>query len=164
MSWPKEAARLILRHEPRRPQLQHLAILAAHTDHFLIALYHGDGVWSTEEGLHLLTFDERDEQEVALEGDEVLAHLVLRRVALGKGKLAGLELLEALGQVAHLGGYTPGHLRAVFAPRFHRFRVRELNLRDQAPANISWVSTRSIYENVIHIRVLQSTKIQSTKM
>ena len=135
MLWPKEAARLLLRHEPRRPQLQNLAILAAHADPFLIALYRGDGVWSTEEGLHLLTFG--DEQEVALEGDEVLAHLVLRRVALGKGKLAGLELLEALGQIAHLGGYTPDHLRAVFAPRFHRPRVRELNLRDQAPVNTS---------------------------
>ncbi len=117
--------------------MQHLAILAAHADAFLIALYRGDGVWSTEEGLHLLTFEQEDEQEVALEGDEILAHLVLRRVALGKGKLEGLELLEALGQVAHLGGYTPGHLRAVFAPRFHRPRVRELNLRDQAPVNIS---------------------------
>ena len=135
MLWPKEAARLILPHEPRRPQLHNLAILAAKADPFLIALYRGDGVWSTEEGLHLLTFG--DEQEVALEGDEVLAHLVLRRVALGKGKLAGLELLEALGQVAHLGGYTPDHLRAVFAPRFHRPRFRELNLRDQAPVNIS---------------------------
>ncbi len=161
MSWPKEAARLILRQEPRRPQLQHLAILAAHADHFLIALYHGDGVWSTEEGLHVLTFG--DEQEVALEGDEVLAHLVLGRVSLGPGKLGGLQLRVALGHLAH-GGYSPDLLRAVFASRFHRPRVRELNLRDQAPANISWVSTRSIYENVIHIRVLQSTKIQSTKM
>ena len=125
------AARLILRDEPRRPQLQRLAILAAHADHFLIALYRGDGVWSTEEGLHLLTFG--DEQEVALEGDEVLAHLVLRRVALGPGKLAGLQLRVALGQLA----YIPDHLRAVLASRFHRPRVRELNLRDQAPANIS---------------------------
>ena len=161
MSWPKEAARPILRHEPLRPQLQHLAILAAHADHFLIALYRGDGVWSTEEGLHLLTFG--DEQEVALEGDEVFAHLVLRRVALGPGKLAGLQLRVAFGQLAHRG-YTPDHLRAVFASRFHRPRVRELNLCDQAPTNISGVSTRSIYENVIHFQVLQSTKIESTKM
>ena len=131
MLWPKEAARLILRHEPRRPQLQNLAILAAHADPFLIALYRGDGVWSTEEGLHLRTFG--DEQEVALEGDEVLAHLVLRRVALGPGKLAGLQLRVALGQLA----YIPDHLCAVLASRFHRPRVRELNLRDQAPENIS---------------------------
>ena len=128
------AARLILRDEPRRPQLQRLAILAAHADHFLIALYRGDGVWSTEEGLHLRTFG--DEQEVALEGDEVLAHLVLRRVALGPGKLAGLQLRVALGQLAH-GGYIPDHLRTVLASRFHRPHVRELNLRDQVPANIS---------------------------
>jgi hypothetical protein len=36
--------------------MQHIAVLAAHTDPFAGAFYSGDDVWGTEEGNHRLAF------------------------------------------------------------------------------------------------------------
>ena len=71
------------------PQLQHLTVLASHADPFSGSSYAGDDVWGTEEGHHRLAF--WDEQQVVLEGDTVLAHLLLRRAVLGKGKTPSIE-------------------------------------------------------------------------
>ena len=63
---------------------------------------------------------------MVLEGDTVLAHLVLRRAVLGKGKTPSVELL-----VWCAGGDTPDPHRAVFASGDHCLGVHVLEFRDR---------------------------------
>ena len=67
---------------------------------------------------------------VALEGDEVLAHLVLQRAVLGKGKTASVELLLLCA-----GGGTPDPHRAVFAAGDQCLLIHVLELGDRPPEN-----------------------------
>ncbi len=69
-----------------------------------------------------------DEQQVVLEGDTVLAHLLLRRAVLAKGKTPSIELLLWCAGVD-----TPDPHRAVFAAGDQCLRVHVLEFDNQAP-------------------------------
>ena len=81
-------------------------------------------MWDTEEDEHRMVF--RDEQQVVLEGDTVLAHLLLRGPVLGKGRTPSVELL-----LLCVGDDTPDPHRVVVDVGDQCLRVHILELGDR---------------------------------
>ena len=91
-------------------------------------------MWDTEEDEHRMVF--RDEQQVVLEGDTVLVHLLIRGDVLGKGRTPSVEIL-----LLCTGDDTPDPHRAVFAAGDQCLCIHVLDLRDRAPENFFLVSS-----------------------
>ncbi len=116
------------------PQFQYLTVLASHTHPSTNGSYGGDDVLGTEESHHLPAF--WDEQQVVLEGDTVLAHLVFQRTVLGKGKTPSVELFLLCA-----GGDIPYPHRSVFGVGDQCLRIHVLDLRNRLPEKFFLVSS-----------------------